>query len=158
MRKTLLLPFILLAAYSFGQKFTLNQLQSLYNADNSFLDTYAVQKDYQFEYAKDSIVSYNYKDGSMYNRIAAETLPGMFDKSAKERCIAWTFTSTENYLAFKKELTDQDYELFENLTGNNNYTSAQNFYYTNKEYVIQLTVAKMDFYKLPVYVVMVRKI
>ena len=158
MKKVLLLPFVLLAVCSFGQKFTLTQLQKLYDKDDSFFDTYAIQNNYQFASAKDSFVTYNYHDGSLFNRLEIETLPGMFNKSIKERCIAWTFTSDENYLAIKKELSDNNYQLFKSLNGNNDYTSAQHFYYTNKVYVVHLTVAKMNFMKVPVYVVVIRKV
>jgi len=48
--------------------------------------------------------------------------------------------------------------MFQSVGGNKDYTNVQHFYYSDKIYVIQLTVAKMDFYKIPVYVVVVRKI
>ena len=132
MKNIFLFIAILISFNSFSQKFTLNQLENLYETDNSFFNTFAVGNDYQFASANDSIITYNYKDGSLYNRLEIETLPGMFDKGTKERCIAWTFTSADNYLAIKNELADKKFQLFQTLNGNNDYTSAEHFYYSNK--------------------------
>lgn len=158
MKNIFLFISLLISFSSIAQKFTLGQLQNLYNSDNSFFDTYAVENGYQFASAVDSFITYNYKDGSLYNKLEITTMPGMLNKGIKERCIAWTFKSSDNYLAIKKELADKKYQLFKSENGKEDYTSVQHFYYSDKVYVIQLTVAKMDFYKVPVYVVVVRKI
>lgn len=158
MKKNFLFIAILLIYFnSFSQKFTIGQLQTLYNSNNSFFDTYAVENGYQFTSANDSVISYNYRDGSLYNRLSIEQMPKMLYKEISERCIVWTFTSANNYLAIKKELADEKYELFQSANSDEAGTSAQYFFYLNKVYLIELTVAKMNFYKYPVYAVVVRK-
>jgi len=106
MKSTFLFIALLISFVSVGQKFTLTQLQNLYNSDNSFFDTYAVENGYQFASAKDSFITYNYNDGSLYNKLEIEMMPGIFDKGLKERC--WRLRSKFTSVSVAKFTTLKD--------------------------------------------------
>jgi hypothetical protein len=154
----ILLLVVTIQSHAVSQKFTVSELVTLYNNDNSFFDTFVLQKGYNFSDANKNVIFYVYKNDQWnFNSINIVYRKEPLDTLKQERCISWTFTSDTSYLRLKNELANNGYKLFDEYTNKDDYSSTNTFMYENGEYKMQVVPQKLSIYKKVVYNVLIMK-
>ena len=156
MKSLFLFIAVLISLNSFSQKFSITELISLYENNNSFFDTYVTDKGYSF-YSRNE-TELLYVKGIEFNSIAISFTLIKNNQSVPGRGIVWIFHSDANYIGFKHELADKNFSLYHDFAKNKEGGSAQYFLYTDNQYNIILSVSKLQGYDGTVYEVILKKV
>jgi hypothetical protein len=156
MKRIFLFIATLISLSSFSQKFTLTELISLYENNNSFFDTFVTDKGYSFQSRDENDLRYS--KGVEFNSIGISFTLIKDGQRVPGRGIIWIFHSDADYINFKHELSDKNFVLYHDFSKNREGGSAQYFLYTDNQYNIILAVTKLQGYDGTVYEVILRKV